>query len=221
MTTLNLQVATGNDDGSIDNAALSPALTNNQLDVGNVNGNSTSVAAARFTGVTVPAAATITSATLTVYGYSTYSTGSTISVIAACQAADNAAALAATSGNFNTTNRPRTTANSGAKNLQSVTAGAAYTFDMTTAVQEIVNRAGWSSGNAIVVLIDNNGSASSEWQELESYNHSTSLAPKLQIVYTTGGGGITGAATITQSGQTVSAAGVVAVRGTVAITQSG
>ena len=188
MTTLNLQVATGGDDGHIDNVALSPNLTDNILNVGNVNGNTTSVAAVRFTSVTVPNAATITSATLTVTGYSTYSTGSTISVIAACQNADNAAALAATTGNFNTTNRPRTTANSGGVNLASVTAGATYTFNLTSSVQEVVNRAGWASGNAIVVLLDNNGSSASEWQELEAYNHSPSAAAKLDIVYSTGGG---------------------------------
>lgn len=188
MTTLNLQVNASANDGSIDNIALSPQLTANLLNVGNVNGNSSSTAGLRFTSVTIPQGATITSATLTLYGYSTYSTGSTISAIAACEDVDNSAAFASSPGNFNTTNRPRTTAKSSAVNIASVTAGSAYTWDLTSSVQEVVDRAGWSSGNAISVFVDNNASSSSEWQEFESYDHSTTLAAKLDIVYTTGGG---------------------------------
>ena len=70
MTTLNLQVNASADDGHIDNTALSPQLTSNNLNVGNVNGNSSSTAGFRFTNVTVPQGATDSSAVLTLYGYS-------------------------------------------------------------------------------------------------------------------------------------------------------
>ena len=187
MTTLNLQVNASGNDGSIDNIDLSPQLTANLLNVGDVN-NSSSTAGLRFTNVTIPQGATISSATLTLYGYSSYSTGSTISAIAACEDADNSAAFAASPDNFNTTNRPRTTAKSSAVNIASVTAGSAYTWNVATSVQEVINRTGWTSGNAISIFVDNNASSSSEWQEFEAYDHSTSLAAKLDIVYTTGGG---------------------------------
>jgi len=188
VTTLNLQVNTSGNDGSIDNIDLSPQLTANLLNVGNVNNNATSTAGLRFTNVTIPQGATISSATLTLYGYSTYSTGSTISAIAACEDADNSAAFASSPANFKSTNRPRTTATSSAVNIASVTAGNAYTWNVTTSVQEVIDRAGWTSGNAISIFVDNNASSSSEWQEFEAYDHSTSLAAKLDIVYTTGGG---------------------------------
>lgn len=188
MTTLNLQVNSSGNDGSIDNSALSPQLTANLVNIGNVNGNSSSTAGFRFTNATVPQGATITSATLTLRGYSSYSTGSTISAIAACEDVDNSSAFAASPGNFSTSTRPRTTAKSAAVNIASVTAGSAYTWDLTSSVQELVDRAGWTSGNAISVFVDNNGSSSSEWQEFETYDHSTSLAAKLDIIYTTGGG---------------------------------
>lgn len=188
MTTLNLQVNASGNDGSIDNIDLSPQLTANLLNVGNVNNNSTSTAGLRFTNVTIPQGATISSATLTLYGYSTYSTGSTISAIAACEDADNSSAFASSPANFRSTNRPRTTAKSSAVNIASVTAGNAYTWDVTTSVQEVIDRTGWASGNAISIFVDNNASSASEWQEFEAYDHSTSLAAKLNVVYTTGGG---------------------------------
>ncbi len=188
MTTLNLQVNASGNDGSIDNTALSPQLTANLVNIGNVNGNSSSTAGFRFTSATVPQGATITSATLTLYGYSSYSTGSTISAIAACEDVDNSSAFTTSSGDFNTTNRPRTTATSASKDIKSVTAGVAYTWDISTSVQEVVDRAGWSSGNAISVFVDNDGSASNEWQDFEAYDHNSTLAAKLDITYTTGGG---------------------------------
>ena len=188
MTTLNLQVSSSAGDVSIGNYDLTPVLTYQQLDVGSVNGNTASVAAMRFTNVTVAQGTAITSATLILTAKTSYNAGgtNTIRAVAACHDTDNAGAFATSSGDLKPATRPRTTANSGNKDLTSVTAGTEYTFDVTTAVQEILDRAGWSSGNAIVVLVDNNGSASNEWQEFEAYDHSTTLAPKLQIVYTAG-----------------------------------
>ena len=142
MTTLNLQVNASGNDGSIDNIDLSPQLTANLLNVGNVNNNATSTAGLRFTNVTIPQGATISSATLTLYGYSSYSTGSTISAIAACEDVDNSAAFASSPANFKSTNRPRTTATSSAVNIASVTAGSAYTWNVATSVQEVIDRAG-------------------------------------------------------------------------------
>ena len=59
------------------------------------------------------------------------------------------------------------------------TRNATYqTPNMSNVVQEIVNRGGWSSGNAMVFIISGSGHRTAE-----SYDGSTSKAPLLHIEY--------------------------------------
>jgi hypothetical protein len=185
MPTLNLQVGASSDDVWASNKDTTPeGLTTSVISfVG--QGGSTGCSGFRFTGATIPQGATISAATLTLKAQASYSTGSAITGRVACQAADNAAAFAASSGNLNTTNRPRT-AYSTDWSLQSVTGETDYSKDITAQVQAVINRAGWASGNALVVLIDDNGSALSEWQDFYSYDNTPAKAAKLDITYSTG-----------------------------------
>lgn len=60
-------------------------------------------------------------------------------------------------------------------------------FNVTTAIQEIIDRVGWSSNNALGVCMDNNGSDSGTYPPYwlsYSYNRDTTKAAKLQIIYT-------------------------------------
>lgn len=146
--------------------------------------------AVRFTGVTIANAATINSASFSMRANSTYSASpNVIQLIVCCQAADNAGALA-TSGStdLDGATRPGTTADSSWV-VTSVTGGTRYSVDITTAVQEVVNRAGWASGNAIVVLIDTHANTTlGEWQDFDAFNTGSSAnGPKLDIDYTVGG----------------------------------
>jgi hypothetical protein len=211
MTTLNLQVGASTDDCWAANSSTTPeGLTTNVISVVG-QGSTTGAAGFRFANVTIPQGTTLTSATLTLKAQASYSTGSAIIGRVACEAADNAATFAATNQNMSTAGnrRPRTTYSTD-WNLQSVTAESDYSKVITAQVQAVINRVGWVSGNAIVVLIDDNGSAVSEWQDFYSYDNTPAKAAKLDIVY--------GAATATGDATTsvsigLTAAGVVAVAG--------
>ena len=202
MTTLNLQVASSAGDahaGSINNdsgrnvttGANINSLTNNPLSPGSHGSNDEYTAAFRFTGVTVANAATINSATFKLTAQATYNAGAnTVSFLVSAQAHDNAPAMVATGSGENlrsstgTATRPRTTAVSAAWNQTSIVADTEYSIDVTGVVQEIVNRAGWASGNAILILVDTNTTTTlGEWQDYFSYDGSTTKAAKLDIDY--------------------------------------
>jgi hypothetical protein len=142
--------------------------------------------------VTVPNAATITSATFKMTAQATYNAGAnTVSYLVSGQADDNAPTFTAATNQYSTGTRPRTTAVSAAWNQTSVTIDVEYTIDVTSIIQELVNRAGWVSGNALVILVDTNTTTTlGEWQDYYSYDGSTSKAPKLDITYTSGGSSV-------------------------------
>lgn len=212
MTTLNLQVnASANDAhaGSINNdsgrsvasgAAIS-SLTDNPVSPGSHGGNNEHSLGCRFTSVTIPNAATISSATFILTAQASYDASpNTVSFLVSAEAADNPVAFA-TAGAAGASlrasgaasppgNRPRTTAVSSAWNQTTVVVDTEYSIDVTSVIQEIVNRAGWVSGNAIVILVDTNTTTTlSEWQDYYSFNGDAAKAPKLNIEYTTSSGG--------------------------------
>ena len=80
---------------------------------------------------------------------------------------------------YNISNRRRTSASVNWPNLPAWTTGNTYrTPDLTAIVQEIVDRGGWNSGNAMVFIITGSGHRTAE-----SYNGSQSSAPLLHIEY--------------------------------------
>ncbi len=204
MTTLNLQVSTSAGDahaGAINNdsgravttGANIASLTDNPLSPGSHGGNDEYTAAFRFTGVTVAQAATVNSASFKMTAQATYNAGAnTVSLLVSAEASDNAPALTASGAGELLTSaaRPRTTAVSAAWNQNSVVADTEYSIDITSVIQEIVNRAGWVSGNAIVILVDTNTTTTlGEWQDYFSYDGSTTKAAKLVIDYGAAGAG--------------------------------
>lgn len=64
------------------------------------------------------------------------------------------------------------------------TAGNEYTYDITTAVQEIINRGGFSSGNVIAVLCVDNGSNTGAEREPAAYEDTSYAQSILVITYT-------------------------------------
>ena len=164
------------------------SLTANPLPIGRHSGtNDCTSAAFRFTGITETG--TIASAVFSMVADVTYNAGANpIVYVVSCQAADNAAALSATSGDINATTRPRTTADSGNWTVTSVTGGTRYSIDITAAVQEVLNRGGWASGNAIVVIVDTatGSTVNNEWQDWRAYDAATS-GDEAQLVITVAG----------------------------------
>ena len=105
----------------------------------------------------------------------------TSSLLIRGQASDNANAF--TSSYFNLSSRPRTAASVPWAPPPWLVAGessmAQRTPDLTGIVQEIVNRAGWTSGNAMVFLISGSGA-----RFAESFEGGAFAAPRLRIEYT-------------------------------------
>jgi hypothetical protein len=200
MTTLNLQVnASGNDAmmaGITENSARAVTtigictIADSDIPLGSEGTNDERTGGYRFLAVTIPNGASITTATLTRTAYDTYSADPNVCrVYVSGEAADDATVFSTVAGNLNTTARPRSTAYA-VWTITTQVADSEYTVDVTTIVQEIVNRAGWASGNALAILIDchedtNAGQSQRTW----SYDGSTSKAMKLDIIYSTGGGG--------------------------------
>lgn len=199
MTTLNLQVSASADDAAASSLAEGKGptgstvttITNTLASLGNHDTSSTAseIGGFRFQ-VNVAQGTTITSATFILKAQATYNSGANpIRLIVSCQAADNASAFTTAAGNLNGTNRPRTTAASGVWNIDSVTAETDYSIDVTSAVQEVISRAGFAANNYIAVMVDVDTTSynGAEWQDFYTYDNTPSKAAKLDIDYTAGG----------------------------------
>lgn len=166
-------------------------LTNVLLSPGFHAANDYWYVAARFTSVGIPQGATISSASFSLKAQATYASGGTIKFLVKGQAADTTITFGVTgSDNLATAARPRTTAVSASWSLPSVTAGTRYSIDITSVVQEIVNRAGWASGNSIVIIVEVDATTTSgEWQDFYSYDDTanrTTNPPQLTVTWATG-----------------------------------
>jgi hypothetical protein len=125
----------------------------------------------------------IVSATLKVIAFQNDS-GTTCKLKIGCEAADNPAApVSQAQLDARTLTTDYTTDN----NVAAWTIGTEYTWDITTAVQEILNRAGWASGQTMAVLIHDNGSSANAQRVISSSEHLTYTEPILSIVYNLGG----------------------------------
>lgn len=180
-----------NDSGRTVTASGVGSITSTILSPGSHGGNDEYSAGCRFTGVAVAQGATIASATFSMKAQATYNAApNTVSLLVSAQAADNPSGFTTATNQFTTTTRPRTTAVSAAWNVNSVTGGTRYSIDITAVIQEIVNRAGWVSGNAIVILIDTNTTTTSgEWQDFYAWDDTTDRTnnpPQLDITVSAG-----------------------------------
>lgn len=120
---------------------------------------------------------TITSATLVVYATGTNSTS--VDVRIGFEAADNPAAPT-TAANLRT--RVMTTAYTDFT-LASYTAGDAYTYDVTAALQEIVNRSGWVAGNTAAVLVFDLVQGNTNRRQWATFEHATYVEPRILLVF--------------------------------------
>ncbi|MFY9300818.1 MAG: LamG domain-containing protein [Candidatus Nitrosotenuis sp.] len=147
------------------------------------DGTTLQVVGLRFPGVTVPQGSIIQSAYIVFTADETQSGTTTVRIRG--EAADNAAAFADGLGTFSVSNRADTTAAVTWSNIPAWTLGEVgpdtTTPEIKTVIQEIVNRAGWASGNALVITVDNSGTSSGNRRTAES--DSATLGAQLNIVY--------------------------------------
>jgi hypothetical protein len=188
--TLDLQVGAGSDDAN-ENGDGTMVDTNDEVKIyahpDNTDPNYR-YGGFRWTNVTIPQGATITAAYISLYT----TAQNDMKVDIHFQDADNPVAFTSTDYDIsNTSNRPRTSASTAwlADNLTSP--GWSNSPSLVDVVQEVVDRDGWSSGNAMVALFVPSTSYTDTYRGC-AYE-STSPAPdgptyaaKLHIEYTYG-----------------------------------
>lgn len=180
MTIVNLQVSASLDD-VWDNFSSGFTGSNQFLTCGQYGGTRYR-SAMRFLNVAIPNAATILSAVLTLRASSSF--GIACYTKLSCLAADSATAPASTA-DWN--GRAETTAKVDWDITSAWTAATNYpSVNFASAVQEVINRPGWISGNALVAVWKDDSSLLTEhnWRQVVSFNQSATFAPKLDIEYT-------------------------------------
>lgn len=131
-----------------------------------------------FSSILIPPKAKIMSAILQVRAYDTRS-GTTVIHTIKGEAADNP--TAATSSNY--WSKTRTTATV-SWTVPIMTGGTWYdSSDISTIVQEIVDRSGWARGNAMQFFIEFTSSPNTTYRRISSYNEAAANATKLIVDY--------------------------------------
>lgn len=185
MATLTVQVLASSDDArNLDpNSTASLVTTTNHL--GKFNTTDKYWEGFRFNSVTIPQGATINSAIFDLYSSGT-AAGTTAKVIYYGNAVDNATT-------FNTTtekpqSKTRTTAtvtkDYTVASWNPTTGFGVETVDLAAIVQEIVNRAGWVSGNSLSIIGFDNGSADTNYIGYSTFDRAVDRGAKLTIDYT-------------------------------------
>ena len=177
MTTFTKRVVAGGDDGyAYDSGTFNSNLA--YFVIGHFD-DASQQAFCRFTNVTIPKGATIVSAKVSLQAYSDYS-ATTCNVTVACEAADNPAAPTTKADLYG---RSRTTGTAWSS-ISSWTNNSVYdTPDIAADVQEVVDRAGWASGQAMQVFFDDNSSSAAAFRAGDSYDGSSTTCALLTVEY--------------------------------------
>jgi hypothetical protein len=131
----------------------------------------------RFADVTVPQGATIQNAYVAFTAKQSDDKTTKLQVVA--EAADNAGAFTDARGNIS--GRAKTSATVAWNDVPAWQKNEKYwTPDLSTLIQEIVNRGGWNANSAINIIVTGTGE-----REAWAYDGSASLAPVLYIEYST------------------------------------
>lgn len=176
-TVVTKSIAAGSDDASEEIANGNVVVTNaNQLmNVGGLN-------MFRFTGINIPKGADIELAQLHFFNWDLKYPIPNQRIWA--EAADNAATGVAGTGTATITSRAKTTAMVNWVDTQSLVDDTwRSTFDLKALVQEVVDRAGWASGNAINFLTQGNSSGLDSLTTLTFEDAGVGTEPRLTIVW--------------------------------------
>lgn len=172
------RIAASSDDAE-ESATGSLALTSTDLEL--VNDGNEQTVGLRFPSLDIPAGATITSAWVQFQTDEAQSVATTLTI--AAQAADNPPTFSSAA---KVGPRPRTSAAVTWSPLAWSTVGEAgpaqQTPDLKGVVQEVVSRAGWATGNALVLVITGTGHRTAR-----AWDGVPSGAPLLHVEYSTGG----------------------------------
>lgn len=175
MSTFTKRVIATNDDTSRSGSSYFPSDV--ALTVGGAGFFGDRYVYVRFTNITLNQGTTITSAKITFQAR----TGDSNNVLSKIYGLD-----VDNVGDFefgDPTGDTRTTANAD-WDVNGITGGNNYdTSNIGSIVQEIINRGGWSSGNAIGFVIVNDGTGDGIYHDFDSYDGDSINAPLLTIEY--------------------------------------
>ena len=191
---LDVPVRAGSDDA--EERSSSTSVTGGDLELV-VDGTSVQTDGLRFTGVTVPAGATITNAYVQFQADEAGSVATNLTI--AGQAGADPPGF--TTASKDVSARPRTTAAVGwvpAAWALGARGAAQRTPNLAPVVQEIVSRTGWASGDALVLVVTGSGTRTAE-----TFESGGSLAPVLHIEYSSGSGGPTNTEPLVNAGPDV------------------
>jgi len=172
-------VSSSSDDVNEDGSTLT--LNSTTLWLGNGASKTSSFAAVRFTNVSIPKGASITSAKLNIY--STQNQWLRIRMSMAGELSPNSATFSSTS---KPSQRTLTSQKINYNSNDSWSANSWYLLDeMAPVVQEIVNQSGWQTGNSLSIILKGSGNA---WGRkfIASVDGSSTNAPTLVITYSAG-----------------------------------
>lgn len=135
----------------------------------------------RFNNVTIPPGSTITNAYLT-FQIDAIASSTTATIKISGEDTDDAAAFAASNANISA--RTKTTASSNwVLDAESNTVDVDISSDdISAVVQEIIDRAGWSSGNDMAFILET--VSGTGYRETEAWDGESTAAPFLHVEYT-------------------------------------
>lgn len=176
-TSVQNQIVNGNDDAEERLSTGNISRSDTQLELAVTGSGRSQMIGLRFPGLTVPKNATILSASLEFQIRTQQGSAGTTALTIHGEASNNAASISISTKDLS--NRTSTSASVAWSNLANPAAGTKIQSpDLTAIVQEIVNRSGWASGNAMVMLIDGSGT-----RGVQAYDGSASGAPVLRVTY--------------------------------------
>jgi hypothetical protein len=177
-TTLDVPIRAGADDAEENNSSGSVSLGSSDLEL-TTDGTTVQTVGMRFTNVTVPSGATLTNAYVQ-FSVDEVSTATTSLTITA-QAADTAATF--TTATSNISGRPRTAATTSWAPASWPTVGARgsdqRTPNLAAPLNEVVHRTGWTSGNALALIVTGTGRRTAV-----AYDGGATTAATLHLEYT-------------------------------------
>lgn len=174
-STLEVRVASGSDDAEerISNGSVNLGSTDLELIR---DGSNDQEVGMRFRNVTIPQGATITNVYIEFETDETLSEATSVTFYA--QDIDDAPTFSISTNNI--TSRTKTTASVAWNNIPAwnTISEKHQTPNLSSIVQEVIDRPGWSSGNDLVVIVTGSGR-----RVAESYNGESANAPLLHIEY--------------------------------------
>lgn len=131
--------------------------------------------ALRFNGLKIPQGADITSASMNFVAAADSSSATSLTIHA--EDADNSVALESNANNLSV--RVKTSASVGWSSIPVWTANNTYTSeDISSVIQEVVNRPGWCGGNNVTILLSGTGA-----RFAKSVEGSSTESPQLNVEY--------------------------------------